>query len=223
MKKFIALILLCAFILSGCSNSPKLENYKEDPVVVNNQSKGESLAYDITNARICKNGTNGFTIILNVVNTTENIVEDFNVDLYLLDTNGNKLTSESHTCTMVAPGETAIISAYFSFREVDPEKVADFDGQIKVTKSSDQLRLIDYVRSEYTINDRNVVVSVTNDSNAKMVIYTNALLTNGNDVVDICTWPMFLDPGETSVESYNTEKEFDNVEFYVNPQSAYIP
>lgn len=160
----------------------------------------------------------GSTIYFLVVTNNSNATVAIGANGIAKDASGNMIGADDLEIDVLGPGEQSI--DYFYFDHVSG--VASVDYDINYSTSSYYEPVLSDLDLQYTINNQNVVVSVTNngDKTAKYVKAYALFFDASGNLVDgdygyVTDNDSEIKPGKTIVEQIDTNTGFDTVKVFL--------
>lgn len=203
-------------------NSGVIDNRTTEEDATEDQAQQENASFsddDFTKEAYMYENRYGDTFYFLAITNNSNASVEIGANGIAKDATGNMIGADDFEIDVLGPGEQSI--GYFVFDDVSG--VASVDYDINYAASSYYDPVIADLELQYTINNQNVVVSVTNNGDKKAeYVKAYALFFDANGgVVDYDSGYVVdndneLKPGKTLVEQLDTRDGFDNVKVFLS-------
>lgn len=217
------IIMLVAFLFIGfINNSNEKEetskNKKSEIKTVNNKKESDNVSdEDFAKKEYLYENTIGDSLYFVVITNNSNTNISVSANATAKDVNGNPIGADNMTIDIIGAGETAI--GYFYFDSVTGIDKVEY--KTTYNKNVYYSPVVNNLSVEQTINDKNVILQVTNngEKEAKFVEAYVLFMDSENNVIRYDSTYIIdndseIKPNETVSVQLDSYKEYDHVEIY---------
>ena len=228
MKRRYVFVLAALLALGGCSAKQQASNAAEkssanETTVVDNRKKDEKVSFSEddfdTQGWYCKEKYGSSSYYFLEVKNNSKATVGISGNATALDGNDSVLGSADGSIDVLGPGETSLMTFYFS----DVGDVTTVKTDLQYTQDIYYQPVISNLKVNQSINDKNVTIQVTNNGDvpAEFVEATalffdaegNVIYHNSGYVADNDSE---IKPGATLSDQLDSYEAFDHVNVYLN-------
>lgn len=219
----LAILVIFAIIGSiGDDNDSKSEDRQIDINQTENKTDNEVIDSEFEVKEYLYENTIGDTICFVIIKNNSKQDVSVSANATAKDSNGNSIGADEMDINIIGSGETSIGCFYFN----NVKNIDKVDYKINYNKSYYK-PIINSLSIEQTLNDKNVILSATNNS-AKPALFVQAyalFIDSQNNVVYydsayITDNDSEIKPEDTISIQLDSYKEYDHVEIYFTGRAS---
>ena len=194
--KWIVIILAVFFIVSsviGGDEKEEIIGEESSKIVVDNKTTEENIGESVEVIEYFYENTIGDTLLFIAIKNNASYAISANINAVALDENGIKLGADDGTINVIGAGEETVECLYFD----SVSGIKSFDYEIEYEKENYFNPAMSYIEIEEVINEKNVVITCTNNHDEKSAM--------------IEAYVLFLNDGEVKNygSAYFTDDDFE--------------